>query len=108
MSVYPHPQSSAYGQPYAVPSYSQPPPPPHPYPYPPQPVYHLDPNMFRRDYVARLSELTVNSRPIIQGLSVLAQEYSRFADVVVQCIEAHIRRVSLFSPSLSCAIFRRL
>ena len=96
MSVYSHPQSSAYGQPYTIPmqNYSQAPPPHPAYPYPPQPVYHVDPNMFRRDYMARLSELTVNSRPIIQSLSVLAQEFSRFAEVVVQCIEAHIRRVS--------------
>ena len=54
----------------------------------------VDPNTFRRDYTMRLAELTVNSRPIIQNLSMVAQEYSRWADVVVQCIENHIRQVS--------------
>jgi pre-mRNA cleavage complex 2 protein Pcf11 len=43
----------------------------------------------------RLAELTINSRPIIQHLSLLAQDFTRFAEIVVQCIEAHIRRVSL-------------
>lgn len=57
-------------------------------------VYHIDPVTFRRDYANRLAELTINSRPIIQNLSYIAQEYSRFADSVVECIDGHIRRVS--------------
>ncbi len=104
MSLYP--QSTAYTQ-LAYPAaqgYGAPLPPPNPY-YAPPPVpqpYHVDPNMFRRDYITRLSNLTVNSRPIIQSLSMIAQDYSRFADVVVQCIEQHLRRVSgpPFFPSL--------
>ncbi|KAI0719620.1 hypothetical protein C8T65DRAFT_635929 [Cerioporus squamosus] len=95
MSLYP--QSTAYTQmAYPAPGYGAPVPPPNPYYAPPpvaQPVYHVDPNMFRRDYMTRLSNLTVNSRPIIQSLSMIAQDYSRFADVVVQCIEQHLRRV---------------
>ncbi|TFK91474.1 hypothetical protein K466DRAFT_582774 [Polyporus arcularius HHB13444] len=95
MSLYP--QSTAYTQ-LAYPAaqgYGAPLPPPNPY-YAPPPVpqpYHVDPNVFRRDYITRLSNLTVNSRPIIQSLSMIAQDYSRFADVVVQCIEQHLRRV---------------
>ncbi|KAJ6598953.1 hypothetical protein DFH09DRAFT_1243449 [Mycena vulgaris] len=65
----------------------QPPPPP------PAPVYHPDPVSFRRDYSNQLAELKVNSRPIIQNLSMIAQEFSRFADIVAQCLETHIRRV---------------
>ncbi|KAI0053233.1 hypothetical protein FA95DRAFT_1552745 [Auriscalpium vulgare] len=71
--------------------------------YPPQPPFHaypttstvypVDPSTFRRDYSARLAELTENSRPVIQGLSLYAQDYSRWADVAVSCIESHIRRV---------------
>ncbi|RPD67228.1 hypothetical protein L226DRAFT_529606 [Lentinus tigrinus ALCF2SS1-7] len=95
MSLYP--QSTAYTQmAYPVQGYGAPVPPPNPYYAPPpipQPVYHVDPNVFRRDYMTRLSNLTVNSRPIIQNLSMIAQDYSRFADVVVQCIEQHLRRV---------------
>ncbi|KIJ70064.1 hypothetical protein HYDPIDRAFT_35501 [Hydnomerulius pinastri MD-312] len=97
MSMYS--QAPAYGQ-VAYPAsgfhqpgpsaYSyQPPPPPAPAP----PVYHVDPNSFRRDFAARLAELTINSRPIIQTLSMFAQEYSRWADVVAQCLDVHIRRV---------------
>ncbi|GJE84174.1 hypothetical protein PsYK624_002500 [Phanerochaete sordida] len=95
-----YPQSQAYGhmqypaQTYPQHSlppssyYQQPPPPPNP-----QHVYYADPNYFRRDYVSRLAELTVNSRPIIQTLSMIAQEYSRYAEIVVSCLEQHIRRV---------------
>lgn len=78
-----------------------------PAPPPPPPVYQLDPISFRREYTNRLAELNVNSRPIIQNLSMLAQDYSRFAEIVAQCLEAHIRRVSHLSfitearPSLS-------
>ncbi|KAI9001076.1 hypothetical protein BD414DRAFT_473529 [Trametes punicea] len=78
-----------YGVPMPPPNVYYAPPPPAP-----QPIYqHFDPNSFRRDYITRLSNLTVNSRPIIQSLSMIAQEYTRFADVVVQCIDQHIRRV---------------
>ncbi|THH02751.1 hypothetical protein EW026_g162 [Hermanssonia centrifuga] len=66
-------------------------PPPTYYPPPPQPVYY-DPTYFGRDYTARLSELTFNSRPIIQSLSLIAQEYTRYASTVIHCIESHIRR----------------
>jgi hypothetical protein len=60
------------------------------------PVYrYADPHAFRRDYDARLGQLTENSRPIIQALSIMAQDYLRWADVVAESIEAHIRQVSL-------------
>lgn len=107
-----------YGQPsYAATAYPQPPmqggfhyqyqqsAPPPPPPAPPAPVYYMDPGTFRRDYSSRLAELTVNSRPIIQNLSMLAHEYTRFADIVSQCLEAHIRRVSLVSYLMTAAPF---
>src|ERR1700722_7815684 len=53
-----------------------------------------DLNAFRRDYSACREELTVNSRPIIQNLSMFAQEHSCWAEIVSQCVEAHIQRVS--------------
>jgi hypothetical protein len=90
MSLY---TQNGYGQvSYGGPSYTQtsgyyPPPPAH--------FYHVDPNTFRRDYSSRLAELTINSRPIIQNLSMIAQEYTRFSEIVAQCLEAHIRRVSI-------------
>ena len=98
MSLYPQTQSQAYGAAaYPPQGYGQPPmyaQPAYNYAPPAQPVFHVDPTSFRREYSTRLVELTVNSRPIIQNLSMLAQDYSRFADTVVQCIESHIRRVS--------------
>ncbi|KAJ3976260.1 hypothetical protein EV361DRAFT_884517 [Lentinula raphanica] len=91
MSIY-------YGQPsYGANAFSQPSI-PNPYPLvppPPPPSFplYLDPTSFRRDFSNRLAELTVNSRPLIQNLSMMAHDYSRFADIVAQCIEAHIRKV---------------
>ncbi|CAK5263045.1 unnamed protein product [Mycena citricolor] len=70
------------------PQYYQPQPSP-----PPPPVYNPDPASFRRDYSRHLAELKVNSRPIIQNLSVIAQDFTRYAEIIVQCIESHIRQV---------------
>ncbi|KAJ7904620.1 hypothetical protein B0H14DRAFT_2663686 [Mycena olivaceomarginata] len=78
----PIPHQPAYGG-YSY--YQQPPPPP--------PVYNPDPVTFRRDYSNQLAELKVNSRPIIQNLSMIAQDFARFSDIVAQCLESHIRRV---------------
>ena len=87
---YTHPSmQSGYPYPYLQPNV--------PVPAAPSPLgaYHfLDPAGFRREFTARLSELQVNSRPIIQNLSMLAQDYSRFAEIVAQSLEEHIRRVS--------------
>lgn len=70
--------------------YAQPPPPPPA----PVPAYPHDPTSFRQDYMGRLSQLEFNSRPIIQSLSMIAQDYARWADIVAQCLEDHIRMVS--------------
>ena len=85
MSLY---SQNGYGQVmYGAPSYAQTttyyqvPPPASPY-------YNIDPSTFRRDFGSRLVELTVNSRPIIQNLSMIAQEYTRFSEIVGQCLEA--------------------
>ena len=98
-----------YGHPYGTHPFPPPPPPvnsygyqqqyhypQHPAPsYPPQPpVYPVDPTTFRADYSKMLSELKFNSRQIIQDLSNVAQHNPRYADIVVSCIEQHIRRVS--------------
>lgn len=85
---YTHPSvQSGYSYPYLQPNVSVPAP-------PPPAVYHyLDPASFRREFTTRLSELQVNSRPMIQNLSMMAQDYSRFAEIVAQSLEEHIRRV---------------
>lgn len=75
------------GSQYYQPPQHQPLPPPLP------PQYHPE-ITFKSDYAARLAELTANSRPIIQSLTVIAQDYTQYADIVAECIEAHVRRVS--------------
>ncbi|KAF9055450.1 hypothetical protein BDZ89DRAFT_1056026 [Hymenopellis radicata] len=70
------------------PHYPPPPPPPVA-----QPVFLMEPNTFRHEFAARLRELQVNSRPIIQNLSMLAHDYTRYAHIVAQCLESHIREV---------------
>jgi pre-mRNA cleavage complex 2 protein Pcf11 len=97
MSLY---SQNLYGQPsYGGPSYSSPRPAPYSQFYhqpapPAPPTYTVDAASFRREYMTRLAELTFNSRPMIQHLSMLAQDSSRFADIAAQCIEEHIRTVS--------------
>lgn len=44
--------------------------------------------------MSHLTELQINSRPIIHNLVMIARENVRFAEIVAQCIETHIRRVS--------------
>lgn len=89
MSLHGYPEN--YGSVgYAQPSFS----------YPQHPSA-LDPNAFRQFYASQLASLTFNSRPIIQNLSMIAQDYNRLSNLVVQCIEAHIRRVSSIRAILS-------
>ncbi|KAH7105676.1 hypothetical protein BKA62DRAFT_690526 [Auriculariales sp. MPI-PUGE-AT-0066] len=54
---------------------------------------HHDHNAFRHYYASQLATLTFNSRPIIQNLSMIAQQYIHWANIVTECLEAHIRRV---------------
>jgi hypothetical protein len=86
-----YPQQQAFSQPTFPQGY---PPQPPSYSLPSSSIYPVDPGSFRCDYTARLAGLTDNSRVIIQALSMYAHDFSRWGDVVTQCIEAHIRRVS--------------
>ncbi|KAI0092732.1 hypothetical protein BDY19DRAFT_925885 [Irpex rosettiformis] len=94
MSLYPQSQGYAQvGYAHAGPAYPPHQPPPQPSYYGvTQAMFYADPTHFRRDYTARLGQLTFNSRPHIQSLSMIAQDYTRYADIVVQCVEQHIRR----------------
>jgi hypothetical protein len=86
------PAAPYYSQPHQPQSYQQ------QYPaYYATPVLQvptLDENSFRSLYAQRLGALTVNSRPIIQDLSMLAQNYPQMAHIVVDCIERQVRTVS--------------
>lgn len=77
-----------------APYYSQPPQHQQHYPgYFPQSTY--DENGFRGQFMQRLGALTFNSRPIIQDLSMLAQNNPHMARVVVECIDSQINMVSI-------------
>jgi hypothetical protein len=69
---------------------------PAPAPAPPRPIYHMDPTNFRRDLEARLELLTDNNRDIIGSILTFVQQYPRWSEIVGQCLESHIRRVSSF------------
>ncbi|TFK29396.1 hypothetical protein FA15DRAFT_664345 [Coprinopsis marcescibilis] len=88
-AFHPPPVNNYYASSSQYQQYMPPPPPVHQ----PPTLFHVDPNEFRKHYVANLAELTFNSRTIIQELSLLAQNYSRYADIVVSSVESHIRRV---------------
>ncbi|KAF7776009.1 hypothetical protein Agabi119p4_4402 [Agaricus bisporus var. burnettii] len=100
MSLY---SQNYYGPSYGGPSYAAPaayqyqypqqPGHPQPIPHPPPNPVFIDPAAFRRDYSSRLDQLQFNSRPVIQSLSFYAQDYSRYADIVAQCLDSHIRKV---------------
>ncbi|EIW70606.1 hypothetical protein TREMEDRAFT_13756, partial [Tremella mesenterica DSM 1558] len=78
----------------AYPHYANPPPPPPPF-YPPPPV--VDP--FRAYYADRLRELTFNSRPIIQDLSMLASAQRDAGDwTKMQAVVEEIENAVLRAP----------
>src|SRR4051812_35986548 len=67
--------------------------------YYPQQSY--DENGFRSLYMQRLGALTVNSRPIIQDLSMLAQNNPHMARIVVECIDNQINMVSFLASTFA-------
>ncbi|CAG8570880.1 4391_t:CDS:2 [Acaulospora colombiana] len=92
MSVYNAYAATSHGP--SAPFFSQQTRQPQPYQQPYQGYYAptpqpppMDENEFRSFYAQRLGTLTVNSRPIIQDLSMLAQSYPHMAHVVVDAIE---------------------
>ena len=106
MSMYQQQVPQHYGHPSYPPSPFQHQHQHQPAPYPPQPgpAYgygypSFDASSFRREYSTRLSELTMNSRPIIHNLSMMAQNFTRYSDIVADCLQAHIRRVSVLFSS---------
>lgn len=94
--VGPPPQQQYYQQ------QEQPPPPPVQQAQLSQAPYNLenDPNVFRGYFSHELRSLTFNSKPIINGLTILAGDHApRMAPIVAQCLEDHIRQVRLSTRS---------
>lgn len=68
----------------------------------PASVPYNDDQYFRHDYARRLAALTFNSRPLIQELSILAQNYSQaMSRVVIESIEQQLRMVSVLRHTLA-------
>lgn len=67
------------------------------YPPPPTPAQQSqqDTQAFRAWCTQQLSALVENNRTVIHGLSYMAQQNAhRYAQVIAECIEQHIKRVS--------------
>jgi pre-mRNA cleavage complex 2 protein Pcf11 len=47
----------------------------------------------KQDYLSSLSELTFNSRPIIQNLTIIAQENINYGEAITKAVEEHILKV---------------
>ncbi|KAH8922214.1 hypothetical protein BT69DRAFT_1282456, partial [Atractiella rhizophila] len=91
---YTQPPQNAYSHPNPYPHY-QPPADPYGTHQPqlaPQPDLS-DPNQLREFYRNELAYLTVNSKPVINRLTMIAEEHARTrANVIVQCIEEALNR----------------
>lgn len=48
------------------------------------------------DYKSSLSDLAINSKPLINMLTMLAEENKEYAESIVQAIETHILKVFMF------------
>lgn len=45
------------------------------------------------EYLSSLADLNVNSKPLINMLTILAEEYLEHASVIVQAVEQHLNKV---------------
>jgi len=52
------------------------------------------------DFRSSLSDLTFNSKPLINMLTMLADENSQYAEQIAQVIEEHVRQVNCESSAL--------
>lgn len=49
----------------------------------------------REEYLSSLADLNVNSKPLINMLTILAEENIEHAAVIVQAVEEHIAKVKI-------------
>lgn len=48
------------------------------------------------EYASSLADLTVNSKPLINMLTILAEENVEHAGVIVDTVEKHLEKVNLY------------
>lgn len=49
------------------------------------------------EYNSSLQELVSNSKPHINMLTLLAEDYAEYAPTIVEVVEAHLQKVNFFS-----------
>lgn len=49
------------------------------------------------EYRSSLADLTINSKPLISMLTMLAEDHSQYAQHIVQLIEQHLQKVLLYT-----------
>lgn len=47
------------------------------------------------EYISSLRDLTANSKPYINMLTQLAEDYIEYASAIVEAIEAHLHKVNI-------------
>lgn len=55
----------------------------------------METNEVVEDYKSSLADLAINSKPLINMLTMLADENKEHADQLVEVIEAHILKVNI-------------
>lgn len=99
-SGYPSSSAAAAPPPQYYGGYSSSPPPP-PAPYRPPPPSSQDVAIFRSWFAQQLAALVENNRAVIHRLAYIAREHvDRFAPIISECLEQHIRRVSTLASLL--------
>lgn len=58
------------------------------------------------EYASSLADLTVNSKPLINMLTILAEENIDHAGVIVETVEKHLEKVN-FIFNNACGVRRR-
>jgi hypothetical protein len=48
------------------------------------------------EYISSLQELNTNSKPQINMLTLLAEDYIEYASAIVEAVEAHLQKVNIF------------
>jgi len=56
------------------------------------------------DFRSSLADLTFNSKPLINMLTMLAEENAQYAEQIVRVIEEHIRQVSEKNTIVLCSV----
>lgn len=47
------------------------------------------------EYTSSLADLTINSKPLINMLTMLAEDYIEHAAIIVQVVEQHLQKVNV-------------